>query len=151
MKMMNILKSTALVLAGPVTLALASPAIAEEWPLAPGDYTEITGIDIADGGDLAYAKFVAGQWADNQKFAMSKGWIKSYNIYYNVHKRKGEPTMFLSVTYSDWPDNAEQEARNKAYQEYMKRSNAQLDAESGDRAKFRTVLGTTLLQEVTVR
>ena len=151
MKTMNILTSTAILLAGPLALAITSPASAEEWPLAPGDYTEVTGIDIADGGDLAYAKWVATQWANNQKFAISQGWIKSYNIYYNVHKRHGEPSMFLSVTYTDWPDNAEQEAREKAYQEYMKRSMAQLDAESGDRAKFRTVMSTTLLQEVTPR
>ena len=151
MNITKMIRSTALVLAGPVALTFAGPAAAEQWPLAPGDYTEVTGIDIADGGDLAYAKWIATQWADNQKFAISKGWIKSYNIYYNVHKRQGEPSMFLSVTYTDWADNAEQEARAKAYQEHMKRTNAQLDAESGDRAKFRTVMSTTLLQEVTPR
>ncbi len=151
MKMTNILKSTVVVLAGPLALALASPASAQEWPLAPGDYSEITGIDIADGGDLEYAKFVATQWVANQKHAISQGWIKSYNIYYNVHRRHGEPSMYLSVTFAKLADAAEQEKREKAYLDYMKRSQAQLETESGNRAKFRTVLGTMLLQEVTVR
>tara|TARA_R110000824_G_scaffold193673_3_gene376091 strand:- start:99 stop:554 length:456 start_codon:yes stop_codon:yes gene_type:complete len=151
MKTMNILKSTALVVAGPLALAIASPANAQEWPLVPGDYSEITGIDIADGGDLEYAKFVAGQWVDNQKYAISKGWIKSYNIYYNVHRRHGEPSMYLSVTFGNLADAAEQEKREKAYMEFMKRSQTQLETESGNRAKFRTVMGTMLLQEVSVR
>jgi len=119
--------------------------------LVPGDYSEITGIDIADGGDLEYAKFVANQWVGNQKYAISQGWIKSYNIYYNVHRRHGEPSMYLSVTFAKLADAAEQEKREKAYLDYMKRSQAQLESESGNRAKFRTVMGTMLLQEVSVR
>jgi len=136
MRTMNILRSTALVLAGPLALAIASPSSAQEWPLAPGDYTEVTGIDIADGGDLAYAKWIATQWADNQKFAISKGWIQSYNIYYNVHKRQGEASMFLCVTYAVWAEHAEQEARAKGYAAHMLRTNAQFYAESGDRAQI---------------
>lgn len=151
MNIAKMMRNTALVLAGPVALAFAGPVSAQEWPLVPGDYSEITGIDIADGGDLEYAKFVAGQWVANQKYAISQGWIKSYNIYYNVHRRHGEPSMYLSVTFAKLADAAEQEKREKAYLDFMKRSQAQLESESGNRAKFRTVMGTMLLQEVSVR
>ena len=151
MNIAKMMRNTTLVLAGPVALAFAGPVCAQEWPLVPGDYSEITGIDIADGGDLEYAKFVAGQWVANQKYAISQGWIKSYNIYYNVHRRHGEPSMYLSVTFAKLADAAEQEKREKAYLDFMKRSQAQLESESGNRAKFRTVMGTMLLQEVSVR
>ena len=59
--------------------------------------------------------------------------------------------MYLSVTFAKLADAAEQEKREKAYLDFMKRSQAQLESESGNRAKFRTVMGTMLLQEVSVR
>ncbi|MBU1253499.1 MAG: hypothetical protein KKE69_03770 [Alphaproteobacteria bacterium] len=59
--------------------------------------------------------------------------------------------MYLTQTYPYWPSGAESEKRNKEWEAFDKRTNAQLDAESGNRAKFRTVKGSMTLQEATVR
>ena len=82
MKLMkNMAMATAVLIASP--MMLAAPAIADEFPLVAGDYTSLTGIYVEDGGSMAYAKFLAGEWAKNQEFAISKGWISGYNIYSN--------------------------------------------------------------------
>jgi len=150
MKLMkHMMMATAMIVAAPV--ALSTPAMADEFPLVAGDYTTMTGIYIQDGGTTAYAKYLASEWKKNQDFAKSKGWISDYKIYFNVDARDGEPTMYLTQTYANWPSGAEIEKRNKEWEAFDKRTNAQLDAESGNRAKFRKVTGSMTLQEVTAR
>jgi len=39
------------------SLTLTTSAFAQEWPLAEGDYWEVTGIDVKDGGDLKYSSW----------------------------------------------------------------------------------------------
>lgn len=132
----------------PVAIAFAPTASAQEWPFTSGDYTEVAMIDVSDGGGLAYATWLATQWKKNQEFALSKGWITGYTVFSNVHARPGEPDLYLSVSFASMPDGAEDEKRYAAYREYMKRSDAQLEAESGDRAKYRTVMGSFLIREM---
>ncbi|CAO1650720.1 MULTISPECIES: hypothetical protein [unclassified Parasphingorhabdus] len=150
MKLMKrMMMATAIIVAAP--LALSTPAMADDFPLVAGDYTTMTGIYIQDGGTVAYAKYLASEWKKNQDFAKSKGWISDYKIYFNVDARDGEPNMYLTQTYPYWPSGAESEKRNKEWEAFDKRTNAQLDAESGNRAKFRTVKGSMTLQEATIR
>lgn len=60
-----------------------TPAHANDWPLASGDFWEISGVKSKDGGALAYANFLAEEWKTDQEFAKSKGWIKSYTVLSN--------------------------------------------------------------------
>ena len=144
-----------MILAGAVLaaapIAFSTPAAAQDFPLIPGDYTSISGIFVQDGGTLAYAKFLADQWARQEEFAKSKGWISDYKIYINVDARDGEPNVYLTETYTTVPTGAEMEKRNKEWEAWWKKTDAQLDAVSGDRAKFRTQRGTMMLQEYKVR
>lgn len=147
--------TTKIMLAGAMLMgvptAISTTAMAQEFPLVAGDYTSISGIFIQDGGNLAYAQFLAGEWAKQQEFAKSKGWISDYKIYINVDARDGEPNVYLTQTYANVPSGADIEKRNKEWEAWAKKSDAQMDAESGDRAKFRTQRGTMMLQEYTIR
>lgn len=147
--------TTKIMLAGAMLMgvptAISTTAMAQEFPLVAGDYTSISGIFIQDGGNLAYAQFLAGEWAKQQEFAKSKGWISDYGIYLNVDARDGEPHIYLTQTYAYVPGGAEMEKRNKEWEAWSKKTDAQMDAESGDRAKFRTQRGTMMLQKYTVR
>ncbi|MBL8657650.1 MAG: hypothetical protein JNJ92_09885 [Altererythrobacter sp.] len=145
----SIMMAGAMLLSAPLAMPMA--ASAQEFPLVAGDFTSVSGIFIEDGGTLAYAQFLASQWAKQQEFAKSKGWISDYRIYINVDARDGEPTVYLTTTSRDIPNGAEWEKRNLEWTAWTKKSDAQLDAESGDRAKFRKLRGTMLLQEFTVR
>jgi hypothetical protein len=135
-------------LAAPLALALASPAIAQNSPMTPGQYEEVAMIDVSDGGGLEYANYLATTWKKNQEFAKSKGWITGYQVLANVNPRPGEPDLYLVTSFSSMPDAHEDEKRTAAYRDFMRQSDAQMEAASGDRAKYRAVLGSFLLRQL---
>ena len=134
------------------TTAIAAPQVASaqsEWPVDNGDYVEITGIVVDDGHELEYTKWLATEWRKSADFAVSKGWLSSYEIMYNVNPRKGEPTLYLVRRFPNFPTSAEEDARDKAYREWDARTESQMQAASAGRAEFRHVSGSMLLREVT--
>lgn len=132
-------------------LVSATPASAQQWPLASGDYWEVSEIDVKDGGDFAYAQHLATKWKESEEFAKSKGWIKDYKILYNYHPRAGEPDIYLISIMSKLPTGPENDARSEAFEAWSKSTAKQLSEESGNRAQFRTLMGTMLLEEMKVK
>lgn len=130
------------------TLVVPANVAAQNYPFTPGDYEEVSMIDVADGAGYEYATFLANTWRKNQEFAKSKGWITGYQILSNANARPGEPDLYLVVSFSSLPDAAEDEKRAAAYREFMKTTDAQQEAASGDRAKYRTVMGSFLLRQL---
>ena len=139
-----------------MTIALAASAstsaLAQDYPLKAGEFVRMTGIDVEDGeGTLKYAEWLAGEWTRFQDYAKSQGWITDYGIYANVHARAGEPDLYLVVTFADIPDAAEQERRDKAFDEWSRTTIQQQATASGNRAQYRTVVSSMMLQEYTKR
>jgi hypothetical protein len=128
-----------------------APAAADEFPLVAGDYWDVTGIHIKDGGGLAYATFLAGEWRKDQEFAKSKGWIKNYMILANTYPRNDEPDIYLITITDRIATGAEGEKRSDEYLEWSKTSIAQMQKESGNRAEFREIGSNSLLQELKFR
>jgi hypothetical protein len=60
---------TALLLGAAAMLASVGAIAQEKYPLVLGDYWEVTGVKIKDGGGLTYAEFVAGEWKQDGEFA----------------------------------------------------------------------------------
>jgi len=129
----------------------STQALAEEWPLVQGDHWEVTGIHLKDGGALSYANFLADQWRKDQEFAKSKGWIKSYTVLVNAYPRKGEPDLYLIAVTEGVPSGPEGEKRNAEYMAWSKTSIADQQKASGNRAEFREVGSSSLLQEMKFR
>lgn len=148
---MNAFKTMVAAAAMAITLPLAAPAAAQEFPLEPGEYSEVSGIFVNDGAELKYAQHLADRWVAGQEFAKSKGWISDYKIYVNVNPRDGEPNIYLMTTFVSLPDADEQQRRGAAYREFFQASVEQSIAESGNRAEYRTVQSSMLLQEYTAR
>jgi hypothetical protein len=149
---MNLIARSLMVLAlCASSLMAASAARADDWPLVAGNFWDVTGIVIKDGGGLKYATFLAGEWRDNQEFAKSQGWIKSYTVLSNVYPRKGEPDLYLITVTDQIASGAESEKRQAAYLAWRKKTIAQMQGESGNRAEFREVSTNSLLQEMTFR
>lgn len=138
----------AAIVAAPFVVAMSSPAAAQNYPFTSGDYEEVAMIEVSDGAGYDYANFLATTWKKNQEFAKSQGWITGYQVLSNVYNRPGEPDLYLVTTFSSLPDAAEDEKRNQAYRDFMKQNDAQMDAASGDRAKYRKVLGSFLLRQL---
>ncbi len=136
---------------GAATLAFAMPAAAQDYPVRGGDFWEVAEITIDDGHFGDYADHLAGLYRKTEDFAKSRGWIKSYHILANVHKRANEPDLYL-VTISDHVTTpAEDDARSKEMNAYLASTSRQQDAQSAARAKFRHLGGTMLLQELIYR
>ncbi len=133
------------------SIMMTTSAFAQEWPFVGGDYWEITGISISDGGGLKYANWLADEWRKDLEFAKSKGWVKGYKVMSNVHARSGEPDIYLISIFDSVVSGPEGEKRQKEYMEWQKKSMEQMAAESGNRAEYRTVLSTLLLQDLSFR
>jgi len=134
-----------------VCAALPTRASADEWPMVQGDVWEMTGVHLKDGGALAYATFLATEWKADQEFAKSKGWIRGYKVLTNVYGRKGEPDLYLITISERLASGPEAEKRNEEYMAWRKKTQAQMQKESGSRLEIREVGGTSLLQELNFR
>ncbi len=132
---------------GAVSMSLAMPAAAQDIPLKGGDYWTVSDVMIDDGHGADYADYLAGQYRKQMDWEVSKGYIKSYKILDNVNKRAGEADLYLVTTFDHMPTNAESEARNAAANAYLATTNRALEAGSGERAKYRHLGSTMLLQE----
>ena len=142
----------AVLAAGALLVAMPQAAVAQDqYPLKGAEWIEVTGISLEDGGGLQYANWLASEWRKRMDYAVSQGWIESYEIWSNTHARQGEPDMWLLTRFDDFESNDEFEARNKQMRAYMQRNIQQLQAESGDRAKYRTVLGDVLIKRLVWR
>ena len=145
---MNLARRAA-VLAASLSFAFATPAFAQNsWPMDMGDFVEMSGITIDDGHTLDYLNHLTGLWKRGQDFAKAQGWITGYEVLMNVNGRKGEPDVYLITRSSRMVDAAEQQKRDDAYNAHMQRTIAQLETESGERAKYRHLAGSILLREL---
>lgn len=149
--MKSMTRSIFVLVLGVASMVTAAGARAEEWPLVAGNYWEVTGIDIKDGGGLKYAQWLAGEWKDNLEFSKSQGWIKEYMILSNVHARANEPDLYLVTVTESLVSAAEGEKRQQAYRAWRKKTLEQMQSESGDRAEYREVMSEALLQEIKIR
>jgi hypothetical protein len=145
----NWLTVSAVILLG--TFAMHSAQAQEEPTFIPGDYWEVTGIDIADGAGLKYARWLADEWRANREFAKSQGWIKDYMVISNVHARADEPDLYLIVVFENMATVEEGEQRRKKYMDWVKKSMDTMAEESGNRATYRTVMSTSLLRHLKFR
>ena len=136
---------------GASTIMMSGNVLAEEWPFVPGDYWEVTGIDLADGGSFKYAKWLATEWRKNLEFSKSKGWIKDYMVIANVHARSDEPDLYLVRVFESMPDSEESQKRQKEYMEWASKSIEKMQEESGNRAEYRTVMSDSLLRVLNFR
>ena len=122
-----------------------------EFPFVSGMYWEVTGIKLTDGGGLKYANWLATEWRKNMDYAVSQGWLTRHEILSNVHPRADEPDLYLIRVFNSLPDAAEDEKRRKNYMAWVKKSMEKMQEESGNRAEYRTVMSTSLLQEMKFR
>lgn len=147
------MKKLGLTALGAMALAFALPqaSTAQEDPFIGGDYVEVTGVSVDDGHYMDYASFLSGYYKSQEEFAIKQGWQTNWELLANVHKRAGEPDLYLVRRYHDLPSGAEGDKRAAQIRAEVKMSDAQMEAASGDRAKFRHIMGSQLLQVLKLR
>lgn len=132
---------------GAVAMSLAMPAVAQDIPMKNGNYWTVNRIKIDDGHGADYADYLAGNYRKQMDWQVSKGYLKGYKVLSNVYPREGEPEIILISMFDHMPTNAESNAREAALNAYMATTNRGMEASSGERAKYRHRIGSTLYQE----
>ena len=132
--------AVALVCAAPIAVS------AQQIPVVSGDYVSVSMVSVDDGHDLDYINHLAGMWRKGQDFAVKQGWITGYEILTNEYKRPGEPDYYLITRFTKFADPADEQKREDAYNAYMATTNAQMQAGSADRSKYRHVTGAMLMR-----
>ena len=136
---------------GASMMMLSVPAAAQDIPLVGGNFWNVTEVTIDDGHFSTYADYLAGQYRKQEQFAKSKGWIKDYYILSNNNKRSGEPDLYLVEVFDHVTTPAEDIAREKEMNAYLAQTTRQGEAGSANRAKYRHIGGTMLLQQLLYR
>lgn len=134
----------AAIAAASLAFVIAAPAAADDYPVKPGDYVEVSMITIDDGHDLEYLNYLSGLWRRNQDYAKAQGWITGYEILTNENKRPGEPDVILVSRFTNFASAAEGEKRNDQMAAQMKMTDAEMQAASKGRAQYRHVIGSQL-------
>ncbi|NRD89702.1 hypothetical protein C8024_09935 [Sphingopyxis sp. BSNA05] len=93
--------ATAMLVTTPMALPMV--ATAQEFPLVAGEFSEVSGIYVKDGGVYKYAQWLATEWKKNAEFAKSQGWLNDYKIYVNAHPRDGEPNIYIMRIFPACP------------------------------------------------
>jgi hypothetical protein len=150
--MLNDVKRLALAMIGALALAVSLPATAQdENPWKAGNYWNVTGIHVKDGGGLKYAQYLATDWVKTQEYAKAQGWISDFMVLSNTHPREGEPNLYLVTISPSLASSDEADKRGKMMREFNKTSIAQMQAQSAGRAEIREVGGQMQLRQLVLR
>ncbi len=150
--MLNDVKRLALAMVGSLLLAVSLPATAQdENPWKAGNYWNVSGIHVKDGGGLKYAQYLATEWVKTQEYAKSQGWISDFMVLSNTHPREGEPNLYLITISASLPSSDEADKRGRMMREYNKTTIAQMQAQSAGRAEIREVGGQMQLRQLVLR
>lgn len=147
---MKMLRRAALPLAA-FAIAASPIAIAQSGPFVAGDYINVAAVTVEPGHAREYGIYLATEWKAEREFAKSQGWITSFEVLTNPHKRAGEPDVYLVNRFKTFADPAENERRGKLIQDHLKKTEAQMMAGAAERDKYRKTISTQLLRSQTFR
>jgi len=149
---LNDFKQFALGVVGALLLAVSLPATAQdENPWKAGNYWNVTGIHVKDGGGLKYAQYLATEWVRNQEYAKAQGWISDFMVLSNTHPREGEPNLYLITIAPSLPSSDEADKRGRMMRDFNKATMAQMQAQSAGRAEMREVGSQVQLRQLVLR
>lgn len=149
---LNDLKRSALAVVGALMLFVSLSATAQDQnPWKAGNYWNVTGIHVKDGGGLKYAQYLATEWVRNQEYAKSQGWISDFMVLSNTHPREGEPNLYLVTISPSLPSSDEADKRGQMAREFNKTTIAQMQSQSAGRAEIREVGGQMQLRQLVLR
>lgn len=150
--MLNDVKQMVLAVVGALALAVSLPATAQdENPWKAGNYWNVSGIHVKDGGALKYAQYLATEWVKTQEYAKAQGWISDFMVLANTHPREGEPNLYLITITPSLASSDEADKRGRMMREFNKTSIAQMNAQSAGRTEIREVGGQMQLRQLMLR
>lgn len=145
------MRSTILAALGAATIALTSPAFAQQSSVKPGPLWTAARIYVQDGQIENYMDYITKTWMANQQFAKSQGWLLDYWVLESVNPRDNEPNIILITRYNDYPSAKEIERRDDIINKRMQLDDRSQDAASGQRGSMRKLMGSVMYRELQKR
>ncbi|TXS95937.1 hypothetical protein FV139_00020 [Parahaliea maris] len=127
-------------------------AIAEDYVYDPGTYWTVTAVDTHPGHFDDYLENINGAWKKSMEMLIADGKVLSYRMMYNVNGANDEPDLYLMV---EWKSGAEMLDTPRSYYDAQnEKLFGSLDKgqeQNIKRGEIRTIMGETLLREITFK
>ena len=140
------------ILAAGLLLALATTAAAQERSYTEGHVAAVTSVKVMDGQFENYMHFLDTTYKASMDAAKKAGLILDYEVLAGAPRRPEDADLYLVVTY---PNLAALDGLDDKMEPIMakvtKMNLAQRDEASGKRSVMRTILGTELIRELTLK
>lgn len=124
----------------------SGPAVADDHAYTEGPVVNVARIRTIDGHFDDYMKWLDTSWKKMQETAKKLGYITDYQVLANEPRGPEDADVLLVVTYKNWAalDGAIEKGDNIS--KAVEGSVAAANQSEADRAKIRTVLGSSTLQ-----
>ena len=140
------------ILAAGLLLALATTAAAQERSYTEGHVVAVTSVKVMDGQFENYMHFLDTTYKASMDAAKKAGLILDYEVLAGAPRRPEDADLYLVVTY---PNLAALDGLDDKMEPIMakvtKMNLSQRDEASGKRSVMRTILGTELIRELTLK
>jgi hypothetical protein len=129
------------------TLACMSFAVlADDHAYAQGPVVNVSRIRTVDGKFDDYMKWLDSTWKQEQEAAKKAGYIVSYEVLTVEPRESDDPDLLLRITYKNWAALDGALAKGDEITKQIQGSVAAANQAQFERAKMRTVLGSTTMQ-----
>lgn len=125
---------------------LSVTASADDHAYTEGPVVNVSRIRTVDGRFDDYLKYIGNVWKAEQEAGIKAGFVVSYQVLSVEARTLDDPDLLLVVTYKNWAALDGALAKNDAITKQVEGSLAASTAAQIDRAKIRTVLGSTTMQ-----
>lgn len=133
-----------------VTVA-SLPALADDHSYTEGPVVNVARIRTVDGHFDDYVKWLDTTWKSMQEAAKKAGYIVSYEVLANEPRGPEDADILLVVTYKNWAALDGALAKGDAISKQVEGSIAAATQSERDRAKIRTVLGSSTMQKLELK
>jgi hypothetical protein len=134
------------------TLACTSfTALADDHAYTEGAVVNVARIRTVDGKFDDYMKWLDTTWKQEQEAAKKAGYILSYEVLTVEPRELDDPNLLLRVTYKNWAALDGALAKGDEIAKQIEGSVAAANQAQFERAKVRTVLGSTTMQVLVLK
>ena len=129
------------------TLACTSfTVLAEDHAYSEGAVVNVARIRTVDGKFDDYMKWLDTTWKQEQEAAKKAGYILGYEVLTVEPRESDDPDLLLRITYKNWAALDGALAKGDEIAKQIEGSVAAANQAQFDRAKMRTILGSTTMQ-----
>lgn len=132
--------------AGAALASLSFAVFAQDHPYTEGQVVNVARIRTVDGHFEDYMKWLDTDWKRLQEISKKAGYIVSYEVAVVEARTPEDPDILLITRFKNWAALDGALAKGDDVIKQLGQSNDQANREQADRAKIRTVLGSTTMQ-----